>query len=58
MSRLALVKPEKAQKIEDMIIQNISMGTIKTKIDEPTLIQYLEQLNEMDKPASTAIKVK
>jgi DNA-binding TFAR19-related protein (PDSD5 family) len=58
VSRLALVKPEKAQKIEDMIIQNISMGTIKSKIDETMLIQYLEQLNEIEKPASSSIKVK
>jgi DNA-binding TFAR19-related protein (PDSD5 family) len=51
------VKPEKAQKIEDMLIQNISMGTIKSKIEEATLIQYLEQFSEMEKPASSTIKV-
>ena len=57
VSRLALVKPEKAQKIEDVIIQNVSMGTIKTKIDEPTLISYIEQFNEVEKPQMTTIKV-
>jgi DNA-binding TFAR19-related protein (PDSD5 family) len=54
---LALVKPEKAQKIEDMLLQNISMGTIKSRIEEATLISYLEQFNELEKPASTSIKV-
>ncbi len=57
MSRLSLVKPEKARKIEDVIIQNVSMGTIKSKIDETTLIQYIEQFNEVDKPSTTTIKV-
>jgi DNA-binding TFAR19-related protein (PDSD5 family) len=57
VSRLSLVKPEKARKIEDVIIQNVSMGTIKSKIDETTLIQYIEQFNEVDKPSTTTIKV-
>jgi DNA-binding TFAR19-related protein (PDSD5 family) len=57
VSRLALVKPEKAQKIEDMLLQNISMGSIKSKIEENTLIQYLEQFSEMEKPSATTIKV-
>ncbi len=57
VNRLSLVKPEKAQKIEDVIIQNVSMGTIKSKIDETTLIQYIEQFNEVDKSSTTTIKV-
>jgi hypothetical protein len=41
-----------------MIIQNVSMGAIKSKIDEPTLISYIEQFNEVDKPSTTTIKFK
>lgn len=32
------------------------MGGMKSKVDEQTLITYLEQINEGDKP-STSIKV-
>jgi DNA-binding TFAR19-related protein (PDSD5 family) len=33
------------------------MGGMKSKVDEQTLITYLEQMNEGDKP-TTSIKVK
>ncbi len=32
------------------------MGALKTKVDEQSLITYLEQMNEGDKP-TTSIKV-
>lgn len=46
VNRLALVKPDKAQKIEDMIIQNASAGVFKEKVSEAQLIAYLEQFSE------------
>ena len=46
MSRLALVKPEKARQIEDMIIQNGSMGVYKGKISESELIGFLEGMED------------
>ena len=49
VNRLSLVKPEKAQQIEDMIIQNGTMGAYKEKITEDQLIGYLEQFNTQPK---------
>jgi len=46
VSRLALVKPEKARQIEDMIIQNGSMGVYKGKISESELIGFLEGMED------------
>ena len=46
VSRLALVKPEKARQIEDMIIQNGTMGVYKGKISESELIGFLEGLED------------
>ena len=57
MSRLSLVKPDKAQRIEDMILQNAKLGGLKAKIDENTLITYLEQMTDSEK-TSTSIKFK
>lgn len=51
LNRLALVKPEKAKQIEDMLLQNGAMGVYKQKITEEQLIGYLEQLN--DEPKTT-----
>ena len=46
VSRLALVKPEKARQIEDMIIRNGSMGVYKDKISESELIGFLEGIED------------
>ena len=59
------MKPDKAQKIENMIIQvnfifyslsECLNGCYKIQVDEQSLITYLEQMNEGDKPTTT-IKV-
>lgn len=57
VSRLALVKPEKAAKIESIIIQNASSGRITTKLDENAIISYIEQINEHDK-VETKVTIK
>lgn len=48
VARLALVKPEKAKKIEDIIIQSATAGKISTKLDESAIIAYLDQLTELE----------
>jgi len=45
LSRIALVKPEKARQIEDMIIRAAQSGGLSSKVDEQKLIQLLEQIN-------------
>jgi len=58
VNRLALVKPEKANQLENIIIQNASAGKITTKLDEQAIIAYMEQLSELEKKAETKITIK
>lgn len=58
VSRLALVKPENAKRLEDILIQNISAGKVSTKLDETTIIAYIEQLNEMTNKKDVKITIK
>ena len=44
MARIALVKPEKARAIEDMIIGAARRGALKEKVSEDSLIGLLEQV--------------
>lgn len=45
LSRIALVKPEKARKVEDFIIQNARMGKIIGKLEDDKLISLLEAVD-------------
>ncbi|GMH36702.1 hypothetical protein BSKO_04575 [Bryopsis sp. KO-2023] len=46
LSRIALVKPEKARQVENMILMQARSGRLTDKISESQLIQLLEQINE------------
>ncbi|CRG99303.1 apoptosis-related protein, putative [Plasmodium relictum] len=46
LSRIAIVKEEKARKIEDIIIRNSQMGLLYKKIDDDQLIKIIEQISE------------
>ncbi|KAL8108266.1 uncharacterized protein LOC141671968 [Apium graveolens] len=45
IARIALVKPEKARGVEDVILRAAQMGQIVEKISEERLISLLEQIN-------------
>ncbi|KAM7259341.1 hypothetical protein ACFE04_015082 [Oxalis oulophora] len=45
LSRIALVKPEKARGVEDVVLRAASMGQIVEKVSEEKLISLLEQIN-------------
>ncbi|XP_021764132.1 DNA-binding protein DDB_G0278111-like [Chenopodium quinoa] len=45
LSRIALVKPEKARGVEDVILRAAQMGQIVEKVSEEKLISLLEQIN-------------
>jgi len=49
LSRISLVKPEKARQVEDILIRSAQMGQLVEKVDEAKLISFLEQLNEKTK---------
>lgn len=44
LSRIALVKADKARKVEDAIIKMAQVGQLRGKVDEPQLIRILEQV--------------
>ncbi|KAJ3130969.1 hypothetical protein HK100_007090 [Physocladia obscura] len=46
LSRISIVKPEKARAVEDLLIRMAQSGQLKGKINENMLIDLLEQLNE------------
>ena len=45
LARIALVKPEKARGVEDVILRAAQMGQIVEKVSEDKLISLLEQIN-------------
>ncbi|GLU13933.1 hypothetical protein SLE2022_305360 [Rubroshorea leprosula] len=45
LARIALVKPEKARGVEDVILRAAQMGQIAEKVSEEKLISLLEQIN-------------
>ena len=46
VSNIAMVKKDKARKVEDMLIMNAQRGAIGGQIDEAQLIEMLESINE------------
>ncbi|XP_011096505.1 DNA-binding protein DDB_G0278111 isoform X2 [Sesamum indicum] len=45
LARIALVKPEKARGVEDVMIRAAQMGQIVDQVSEERLISLLEQIN-------------
>ncbi|KAJ3682697.1 hypothetical protein LUZ60_012924 [Juncus effusus] len=45
LGRIALVKPDKARGVEDVLLRAFQMGRISEKVSEERLITLLEQIN-------------
>lgn len=58
VSRIAIVKPEKARAIEDMVIQMAQRGQLAAKIDEEKLIDLLSRAGENEEKQRTKITVR
>jgi programmed cell death protein 5 len=56
VANIAVVKPDKARKIEDMLIMNAQRGAFSGQISEEQLIQMLETITEKSK-SSTKVSV-
>ncbi|KAL3161992.1 hypothetical protein ABBQ38_009068 [Trebouxia sp. C0009 RCD-2024] len=54
LARIALVKPDKAKGVENMVLQMAQRGQLNEKVSENRLIGLLEQVNEQ---SSTKTKV-
>ena len=57
VSRIGLVKPEKARAIEDMIIGAARRGALSEKVNESRLIELLEQVNEQSGQRKTTVTI-
>jgi programmed cell death protein 5 len=53
LNSIAMVKPEKAQSVEKILIRMAQTGQIQGKLGENELVKLLEQLNQ---PKKTTIK--
>ena len=54
LANIAVVKPEKAEKLEMILIQNAQRGAFQGKVSESQMIDLLEQVSENEaKPAAT-----
>ncbi|KAK1941004.1 Programmed cell death protein 5 [Phytophthora citrophthora] len=58
LARIAIVKPEKARAIEDMVIQMAQRGQLAAKIDEDKLIDLLNQVGVTEEKQRTKVTMK
>ena len=58
VSSIALVKPEKARQVEDMILMMCQRGQMTGQINEGGLISMIDQLNETKKETKVTFKHK
>ncbi|EGG24851.1 hypothetical protein DFA_03096 [Cavenderia fasciculata] len=56
LSRIAMVKPDKARQIEDMLVNAAQTGRLSEKVDEQKLISLLEQISEKAKKTTVIMK--
>ncbi|CEH13519.1 Apoptosis-related protein/predicted DNA-binding protein [Ceraceosorus bombacis] len=52
LSRINLVKPEKARAIQDLILRMAQSGQVRQRITEPQLIGLLEQIESQGRGGS------
>ena len=57
LTNIAVVKPEKAEKLEQIIIQNAQRGVIQGKLTEAQLTDLLNQYGDSGMSAATEVKV-
>ncbi len=52
VANIAVVKPDRARKVEDMLIMNAQRGAFSGRISEEQLIQMLETITEKNKTST------
>lgn len=57
LNRIGLVRPEKQQQLEGMILNAMQRGMIQQKIDEGQLIKMIEQVDEKIGKSTTTVKI-
>jgi programmed cell death protein 5 len=56
LANIAVVKPEKAEKLQQLLIQNAQRGKVQGKVTEAQMIDLLEQVSEAEVKPATTIK--
>ena len=56
LANIAVVKPQKAEQLEMLLIQNAQRGMIQGKVTEGQMIDLLEQVSEKEAKPATSIK--
>ena len=57
LNNIAVVKPEKAERFEAIVIQNAQRGALQGKVTDGQLLDLLNQFADIDK-ATTTVEVK
>ncbi|GIL72156.1 hypothetical protein Vretimale_461 [Volvox reticuliferus] len=57
LARIAIVKPEKARGVENMILAAAQRGALSAKVSEERLVQLLEQVNEREGASKPKITI-
>lgn len=57
MSRVALVKPDKARRVEDMLINTARAGRLGGKVSEEQLIDLLGKMSTEQASAKTKVTI-
>lgn len=58
LSRIRIVKEEKARQIEDIILMNSQRGLIRNKLEDEQLISIIEQVSEIVQKKEPKIQIK
>ena len=58
LNNIRVVKPEKAEKLENIVIQNAQRGTFQGKVSENQMIGLLEQIGEMEQTEKVTVEIK
>ena len=56
LGNIAAVKPEKAEKLENIIITNAQRGAFQGKVSESQMIDLLEQVGTVDSTAGVQVE--
>jgi len=56
VARIGLVKPDKARRVEDMIIGAAQSGQLRGKVDEANLISLLDQISKKQKHTTITVQ--
>ena len=58
MSRIAVVKPDKARGVEELLLRMARGGQLQGRVTEAQMVQFLEQISDLEKKSETKITVR